>query len=241
VKVTAPKLLLIFLAIILAACNSVKSTPIVDITKVYIAMAETGIAMTQTAIPTTTFTPTITPTTPTAIPLELTRIPSSSYEDKIDYAMAVAPTIYNKLPFIKKSKTHPSGEYSGCTQTYDFHNYVHYQVFQPMDVVNNAFLNYFMTEKWEFTEPYSELITWNNNISTPRITYDVFRVSSKDKPSFERLKIILSDETLIRGENFIEVRAELTHAETKENFEYVLEPMTCYYRQESWQWIPLHK
>ncbi|MEW6030620.1 MAG: hypothetical protein ACOYZ8_11645 [Chloroflexota bacterium] len=236
-KIICKTLIPLFLAVVLSSCNdgvaAIPTMSQVNIMGTAMSIAKTEVVMTMTAVPTATYPP------PTPIPPQPTTIPPDSYADKIDYAMTIAPTIYNKLPYIKDAI--PMGEYSGCTQTYDFHNFVHYQVLQPMDVVNNAFLNYFMTEKWEFTEPYSELVTWNNNISTPRITYDVFRISSKDKPSFERLKIILTDETLIRGENFVEVRAELTYVETKNNLEYLLEPLACYNRQEAWLWIRLQK
>lgn len=239
-KIIIKTLFPIFLAIILVACNSVESTPTttpMDVAKIAIAVAETGIAMTQTAIPTATFPPTVTLVSLTATPPEPTRIPPDSYADKIDYAMATAPKIYTRLPYINKAT--PYGEYSGCIKTYDFHNFVSYAVSLPMETVNAAFLNYFSSEKWDFTEATSELVGYDNNI--PRTTYDVYRISSIDKPAFERLIVILTDESTPRGHDHIDVRAELTHVDTKENLEYLLYPLTCFNLQEGWLWIGLHK
>jgi hypothetical protein len=236
VKVIAPKLVIIFLLTTLVSCNSVKSTPTPnpqDVAKVAIAIAETGIAMTQTAIPTTIFTPT---TAPTAIPPEPTRIPFSSYEDKIKYAMATAPEIYNHLPHINKETLY--GEYSGCVTTYDFHNFVTYTVSLPIETVNAAFLKYFSTENWEFTEAISELVGSNNNI--PRTTYEVYRITSKNVPAFERLKVILTDESLGRGKDHVYIRVELNHLETKKNFAHLADSY-FYCPDPSWLWMSLHK
>ena len=119
-------------------------------------------------------------------------------------------------------------------ENYDFHNFVTYAVTLPMETVNTAFLNYFSSEKWEFTEAVP-----GENV--PTITYDVYRISSKDIPALERLKVILTDESTVRGKNHINVRSELTHVETKENFRYLLDPLTCYNKQAWWLWIRLTK
>ena len=187
--------------------------------------------MTQAAIPTAT------PITPTIIP----PIPPDAYSDgqasppsmdQLNYAMAIAPKIYTLLPYI--NETIPYGEYSGCTENYDFHNFVTYAVTLPIETVNTALLKYFSTEKWEFTEA-----VLGDNV--PTITYDVYRISSKDIPALERLKVILTDESIVRGKNHINVRAELTHVETKENFRYLLDPLTCYNKKAWWLWIRLTK
>lgn len=151
--------------------------------------------------------------------------------------MTTAPKIYTLLPYINNAT--PYGEYSGCTENYDFHNYVTYTIALPMETVNAAFLNYFSDEKWEFTEGISELIGYD--IKSPRTTYDLYRISSKDKPSFERLIVILTDESAARGEDYVNVRAELTHVETKENLQYLIDPLDCYNKKASWHWFRLHK
>lgn len=226
-KIICKTLFPLFLVVILSSCNggvaAIPTMSQVNIMGTAMSIAKTEVVMTMTAVPTATYPP------PTPIPPEPTTIPPDSYADKIDYAMTIAPTIYNKLPYISKA----NGEYSGCTKTYDFHNYVGYRVELPMKTVNTAFLNYFSTEKWEFTEASSEF--------PQTTTYDVYRISSKDKPSFERLKVILMDESIGYGKDHINVRAELTHVETKENLRYLSDILTCYNRGESWLWIRLEK
>ncbi len=237
-KISGKIWILLFPIAILAACNSVSSTPTsdsVDVGRIALAIAQTGIALTQTAVPTATYIPTPFPISPTAIPPEPTRIPPSSYEDKIDYAMATAPRIYNLLPYI--NEVNPYGEYSGCIRTYDFHNFVAYSISLQMEPVKAAFLRYFSREGWEFTEETSELVGYDNNI--PRTTYDVYRISSKDIPAFERLRVILTDESSGRGKDYIDVRAEINHIETKKNFKYLAD-FYCH-NDEMWLWIRLHK
>ena len=217
-----------FLAVILVACNNVASTPTLDpmyVAKVAIPIAETGIAMTQTAAPTATqtatptatYTPTSTATLQTVLQPETEKILKASFEDKIDYARETASKIYNLFPYI--SKVTPYGEYSGCFKTHDFHFFLSYTISLPMESVKTAFLTYFSNESWEFTEETSQLMGLDNNIS--RTIYDVYRISSKDVPALERLKVFLTDETSVQETDYINVRAELTHIETKKNFRYL--------------------
>jgi hypothetical protein len=238
VKISCKILIPLFLTVILSSCNGGgTASPAmiqVKIAGTAMSIARTEVVMTMAAAPTATY------PSPTSIPPQPTAIPSDSYADKMDHAMTIAPAIYNKFPYIGKAE--PYGEYSGCLQTYDFHNFVGYRVLQPLEVVSNAFLKYFLTEKWDFTEPHNESIPWNDSGSNvPRITYDVFRISPKDKPSFERLKVTLTDEASILGKNHVDIRAELTHVETKENLEYLLEPLTCYEPPKGWLFIRLQK
>ena len=217
---------------ILTACNSSASVPTTSPTDAMgtaISIVKTEALMTQAAIPT------VTPVTPTIIPPDayLGGQASSPSADQLDHAMATAPKIYTLLPYINSAT--PYGEYSGCTENYDFHNYVVYAVMLPMETVNTAFLDYFQTERWEFTEAIS------GPVGNPTITYDVYRISSKDRPAFERLTIVLVDESTLRGENYINVRAELTYIETKENLRYLLDPLTCYNNRAWWMWIRLTK
>ena len=192
-----------------------------------ISLVETNVVMTQTAIPTATFPP---PTNTPPDALSNGRV-SSPPADRLDYAMATAPKIYSLYPYINEETLF--GEYSGCVETNDFQNFVGYAVRLPMEVVNTAFMNYFQTEGWEFTETTSELAT---------TTYDVYRISSDEIPAFERLGVSLRDESAVRGENYLNIRIALTHVETKENFRYLLDPFTCYYYNNTgWLWIRLYK
>jgi hypothetical protein len=235
VKIICKIIIPLFLAVILSSCNgdvvAIPTMSQVNIMGTAMSIAKAEVVMTMTAVPTATFPPP-TPTLP-----EPTRIPPESYADKIDYAMAIAPKIYTLLPYINKTNLY--GEYSGCIKTYDFNNFVAYQVRLPLETVNAAFLNYFSTEKWEFTEATLGTEATSTSIGEiPKITYDVYRISSTT-PAFERLKVILHDKTPIVGTNDIDVRAELTHVETKENLKYLLDPFACY--NHSWLWIGLFK
>ena len=231
-KTVRARLILLFIAIVTTACNGVPPTPTtpptstMDFMGTAISIVRTEAVMTQAAIPTET------PIAPTSTPENALSNGQASppSADQLVYAMAVAQNIYTLFPYI--NSTTPYGEYSGCTENYDFHNFVSYVVPLPIETVGTAFLTYFSTEKWEFTEAASEF---------PRTTYDVYRISSKVEPSFERLNVILTDESTLRGEDHIDVRAELTHVETKENFRYLVDPLTCYNKGARWLWIRLTK
>jgi hypothetical protein len=229
VKIIREAVIPLFLAAILTACDGLSSTSTppttpTDAMETAISRVKTETVGTQAEIFTViTKTPKI--------------IPSGAYSndqaypppaDKLDYAMAVAPKIYTRLPYI--NTTTPYGEYSGCIETYDFHNFVTYVVTLPIETVNAAFLTYFSTEHWEFTEAASEY---------PITTYDVYRISSNVKPSFERLGVFLTDESTLRGEDHIDVRVELTHVETKENLHYLSNHLTCNNNGAWWLWIRL--
>ncbi|HXQ38636.1 MAG TPA: hypothetical protein VN843_31840 [Anaerolineales bacterium] len=220
----------LFLVLILAACNTAPSTPTTSLTEVLetaIPIIKAEITMTQTAIPT------ITPMASTIIPSGAdSNGPVPPPAEELDYAMSIAPKIYTLLPYI--NETVPYGEYSGCTETFDFRNYVGYIVKLPMEIVDAALLGYFSTEKWEFTQAVP-------GDTARTITYDVYRISSADVPALERLRVILTDETVPNGEAHIRVRAELAHVETKENFPYLLDPFACYDNKAWWLWIRLTK
>lgn len=236
-KTISKTLILLFLAIVTTSCNGVAPTPTttpMDIMETAISVAKTEMAMTQIAIPTATY------PSPTIIPPDTYSDGQANPPpaDKLDYAMATAQKVYTLLPYINKAK--PYGEYSGCTKTYDFYNQVSYPVMLPMETVNAAFLNYFSTEKWEFTEATPGKIGSPDN-GIPTIRYDVYRITSKDLPAFERLQVYLEDQSTIRGEDYIEVRAELMHVETKENLRYLIDPLPCYSNRAWWLWIRLFK
>ena len=218
-KIISRTLLPLFLAVTLVACNS-RSTPTsnpLDVAKIALAIAETGMAMTQTAIPTTTSTPQL-PTLipPTPIPPEPTRIPLSSYEDKIDYALATAPKISNRLPYI--GETSPYGEYNRSVYTNDLSNVVYYGISHSLNAVTSAFEKYFQQEKWGFTEATTELVGYENNV--PQVSYDVYRILPNEPSALEHLQITLRDESSFRGKDYIDVRIALKHIETKSSFRY---------------------
>src|SRR5688572_19182329 len=217
----------------MTACNDSTSAPTpktspTDVMGTAISIVKTEISMAQTAIPT------ITPITPTVIPPDAYsggRLPPPA--DKLDYAMAIAPKIYNLFPYIKDTTLY--GEYAGCRETNDCQNLVVYVVTQPSETVNAAFLNYFQSEKWEFTKALP-----SDNGRT--MTYSVYRIASKDTPAFERLKVVLFDETIAHGKDYIRVRTELTHIETKENFNYLSNPYGIEICPGAWWfWIRLNK
>jgi hypothetical protein len=212
VKIISKTIFPLFLAVILSSCNgkvaAIPTMSQVNIMGTAMSVAKTEVVMTMTAVPTATY------PSPTLIPPESTRIPPETYSEKIDYVMVTAPKIYKLLPYINKYL--PTGEYTGCIDTYDFHDYVSYTILLPMDTVNTAFLNYFSTEKWGFTEATLGKIGSPDN-GIPTIRYDVYRITSKELPAFERLQVYLEDQSFLPGKNRIYVRAELTHIETKEN------------------------
>jgi len=231
VKNVGDVIILLFLVVILTACYGSTPTPTTSPTDVMgtaLSIIRTEVAVTQTAIPT------ITPITPTITPsFAYSGGHVSPPDDRLDYAMTTAPKIYNLFPYIKEATLY--GEYAGCRETNDFQNLVVYVVTQPIETVNAAFLNYFQSEKWEFTEALP-----SDNVRT--MTYSVYRIASKDTPAFERLKVVLFDETIPHGKDYIRVRTELTHIETKENFNYLSNPYGIEICPGAWWfWIRLNK
>ena len=206
--------------------SRIPTTSLTEVMETAITIINAEMRMTQTAIPTITPIATIIP------PGAYSNSPVPPSEEELDYAMSIAPKIYTILPYI--NKTVPYGEYSGCTGTFDFRNYVVYIVKLPMETINAAFSDYFSMEKWEFTQAVP-------GDTARTITYDVYRISSADVPALERMRVILTDETVPNGEDQIRVRAELTHVETKENFRYLLDPFACYDNKTWWLWIRLTK
>jgi hypothetical protein len=251
-KIIGKVTILLFFVITLTSCNSFTTTPTTinptDIISTSAAIAKTAVAETQTAIVETAVISTVTPlpspdqfimVTSTATPLGFstpTPVFWAPPPDKLDYAMTTAQKIYTLLPYI--NNTHfLTGEYSGCVETNDFQNWVRYTVMYPNEKVNTAFVNYFQSEKWEFTEPTPK--AYNNNVSG--ITYDVYRISSKEIPAFERLQIVIVDESTVYGENHVTVQANLTHIETKENLRYLSSDFSANCPERQWLWIRLNK
>ena len=199
----------LFMVMILISCNTVALTPATnqtDIMGTTMSIDETEVVMIQTAIPT------ITPIPPTLIPLD-------AYADKIEYATAKASEIIALFPYANETALYK--EYSGCVETNDFQSLATYTIpfpEAPMETINTAFVKYFQSERWEFTEAAYDLI---GDYNDPTITYDVYRIWSKDRPALERLRVILHDRSFPMGRNYIDVRAELRHIETKESLGYI--------------------
>lgn len=233
VKIIIP----LILAVTLIDCSTVGLTATsnpADVAKIALAIAETGIAMTQTTMPTVVYPPTVTLVSPTAIPPEPTKIPPDTYADKVDYATDIAKKNFALLPYY--NEVHVTGALGGCVETNDFSSFVTYLVAfpnAPLEKVKTAFEKYLQTEKWDFTEANHEVA---GNPKFPKITYDVYRISSKDKSAFERLEISLDNWSFNMGRNYIYVRATLTHIETKENFSY----LTNFYCPNG-QWAEFYK
>ena len=238
-------LILLILTIILPACSGLPLNPKTNLNTRDIETAQvivrTALAETQTAFPVNTPTPSPLPTF--AVPTIITSTPQDAYPggysvppmEKLDYAMTVAPKIYTLLPFINEETLY--GEYSGCVETTDFANFVTYVVSLPLESVTQAFEKYFQTESWGFTDPTSELVGSEQNMS--KISYDVYRILPEGVPAFERLRVSLEDQSLPRGQDYINVRVQLTHIETKMNFQY-LPDMYCGFNG-TWLWIRLFK
>ncbi len=213
-KIIGKTVIPIFWATILTACNVVTPTTTMSETNIMgtaMSIAKTEVVMTLTAVPTATFPP------PTPIPPIPTSIPRDAYADKIDYAKTTADKIITLLPYIRQN---PFMVNSGCVETNDFQSLVTDTISnETMDTVNTAFVKYFESEGWEFTEATHEMVGRDNN--QPRISYDVYRISSMDVPTFERLTVIFYSTPITLEWTEIYVRVIFTHIETKENFEYI--------------------
>ena len=242
-KIIDKVVLPLVLAIILTACSEVamnSSAIATESVETALVHVKTALAETQSALPTNTSTPSPLPTS--ALPT-FTITPavsnSSSFvpppQAQLDYAMATAPKVYNRLPYL--SEFGPSGgEYSGCVDTNDFSNVVYYGIEHPLEKVTSAFDMYFKQEKWAFTESTTELV--GDEIKVSEVSYDVYRILPSETPAFERLKIALRDESSFRGKDYIDVRLVLRHIETKSN----LKSLGDFYcgLNNHWLWLHLH-
>lgn len=230
------------LAISLTACITQSNNPdTISTEAVNTALVNVQTALAETQVVTPTMSPSPLPTF--AIPT-LTITPAVSNPDglvhpvpmtRLDYAMATAPKIYNRFPFI--GETSPYGEYNGCADTNDFSNLVSYIISRPLDTVVSAFEKYFQEEKWGFTEATTELATDENIVS--QVSYDVYRILSNEPSALEHLQITLRDESLVRDKNHVDVRIVLKHIETKSSFRYFGD-IDCGLNNR-WLWIRLVK
>jgi hypothetical protein len=244
-KIILKAITLLFLsAVMFMSCNSFTSPPVIsptDVMETSRSMVKTEIVATLTASPTNTAGPSPLPTF--ALPTFMIT-PAVSNPDvfvhppeaRLDYAMAIAPKVYNRLPYM--SETGPyGGQYSGCANTNDFSNAVYYGIEHPLDTVTSAFDKYFQQEKWAFTETTTKLV--GDQIKVPEVSYDVYRILPSETPALERLQIALRDESSFRGKDYVDVRLVLTHIETKSDLKY-LGDFYCGLNNH-WLWIHLDK
>lgn len=244
-KIILKAITLLFLsAVMFMSCNSFTSPPVIsptDVMETSRSMVKTEIVATLTASPTNTATPSPLPTF--ALPTFMIT-PAVSNPDvfvhppeaRLDYAIAIAPKVYNRLPYIGETGPY-GGQYSGCANTNDFSNAVYYSIEHPLDTVISAFDRYFQKDKWAFTEAVTELV--GSEIKVPEVSYDVYRILPNETSTFERLQITLRDESTFRGKDHIDVRLFLTHIETKSNLKY-FDNYSCGLNNR-WLWVHLLK
>jgi len=240
-KIIGKPIILLLLAVFLTACNSFTSTPALTlpttnptgVMETAISIVETKAVMTQAAIPTTNFPPPTNTPPPGDYPDGLVRPPPA---DQLDYAMATAAKVYNRLPHIAEKGPY-GGQYSGCANTNDFSTAIYYAIGYPLDTVTSAFDRYFQEEKWGFTEATTELV--GSEIKVPEVSYDVYRVLTHGTSAFQRLQIAMRDESVFRGTAHIDVRLFLTHIETKSNLEGFGD-FFCGLNNQ-WLWTHLHQ
>jgi len=230
------------LAVSSTACSTQSENPVTVSTeaiKTALVDARTALAETQAVIlamtpsPLPTFAiPTVTVTPAAFTPEGFVRpIPLK----RVDYAMAIAPEVYNRFPFI--GEANPLGEYYGCADTNGFSNLVAYVISRPLDTVIPAFEKYFQQENWGFTEATTELAGDDSIVS--QVSYDVYRILPDEPSALERLQIVLRDDSLRWGKDHVDVRIVLNHIETKRKFRYFGE-IDCGLNNR-WLFIHLYK
>lgn len=219
-------LLVLFVSV--TACSQVAVNSSVIATE----SVETALVHAETPSPlpvVVVITPSITPaTTPLS---EIVHPPDA----QLEHAMLIAPQVYNRLPYM--SEFGPiGGDYSGCADTFDFHNTLSYRIEYPLDTITAEFDEYFQQEKWAFTEATTDVV---NSRNLPEVSYDTYRILLSDPPAFERLQITLFDESSLVGKDSVYVHIALTHIETKSHLEYLVD-FYCGFNNH-WQWIRLGK
>jgi len=231
------------LAISLTACSTQSENPVTVSTaamKTALVDVRTALAETQAVILATTPSP-----LPTFAVPGVTSTPAVSNPDgyvhpvpetRLDYAMAIAPKVYNRLPLIGETSLY--GEYSGCTDTNDFSTIVSYGISSPFDTVVSAFEKYFQQEKWGFIEATTELAGDDSIVS--QVSNDVYRILPDESSALERLQIVLRDESIPWGKDHVDVRIVLKHIETKSNFRYFGD-IDCGELNNTWLWLRLVK
>ena len=213
---------MLFLSATVASCNSVISIPKTgQENAMKTAVVEIQMA-TSTAI-------TASPTSTQTISLTPTDIPPGNYSNdyaaspgKLEYAKKISRKNYALFPYVSDAQELIGLEYYGCKETNDLGSSFTYDVSTPIEIVNNAFLKYFEKDKWEFVEPVRGVDGVEVEMGVPSISYDVYRISTGDNPAFERLEVVLDDNSQFTGYGMspTRVRSVLTHVESKEYFSY---------------------
>ena len=208
----------LFLAAVAVSCNGLRSTP----TTTQEDEVRTAVSETQMAIPTAM---PVLPTSTLPVSLTPTAIPPGAYSNtyapppgKLDHAKKVLRQHHALLPYISDAKELYGLEYYGCSETDDFGGSITYDVMAPIETVNDAFVEYFQKDNWEFVEAIHGF-----EMGVPSIRYDVYRISTIDNPAFERLEVVLYDYTrfTVDEKSQTRVRSNLTHVENRKYFGYI--------------------
>jgi hypothetical protein len=210
----------LFLAVIAISCNGLRSTP----TTSQENQARIAVRETQTAIPTAMSilpisTPWVTPT-PTDIPPGAYSNTYAPPPGKLEHTKQILRPHHALLPYINDAKGIYGLEYYGCSETDDFGGGLTYDVMTPIETVNDVFVQYFQKDNWQFVEAIHGF-----EMGVPSIRYDVYRISTIDKPAFEKLEVVLYDYTRFspEGKSHTRVRSNLTHVEDRKYFGYIFD------------------
>jgi hypothetical protein len=204
----------LFLAAVVVACNGLRSTPTTS------QEDEARIAVNETATP-------LLPTSTLPVSPTPTDIPPGAYSNtyapppgKLDHAKKILRPHHALLPYIKDAKNLGGLEHYGCNETDDFGGGIGYDVMTPIETVNDAFVKYFQNDNWEFVEAIHGF-----EMGVPSIRYDVYRISTINKPAFEKLEVVLYDYTRFStdGKSQTRVRSNLQHIENRKYFGYIFD------------------
>jgi hypothetical protein len=210
----------LFLAAVAVSCSGLQSIPITtQEDQVMSAFSDT-----QTPIPTAM---PVLPTSTLPITLTPTVIPPGAYSNtyapppgKLEHAKSILRKHHALLPYIDDAKELMGLEYYGCSETDDFGGGITYDVIAPIETVNDAFLEYFQKDNWEFVDAIHGI-----EMGVPSIKYEVYRISTRDNPAFERLEVVLYDYTRFTadGKSQTRVRSNLNHVENRKYFGYIFD------------------
>lgn len=211
---------LLFLAAVGVSCIGLRSTPTISQGD----QARIAVRETQTAIPPaisilSTSTSWVTPT-PTDIPPGAYSNNYAPPPGKLEHAKQILRPHRALLPDIDDAVGVYGLEYYGCRETDDFGGGITYDLMTPLETVNDAFVQYFQNDHWEFVEAIHGF-----EMGVPSIRYDVYRISTLDKPAFEKLEVVLYDYTRFRadGKSQTRVRSYLNHVEDRKYYGYIFD------------------
>ncbi len=214
-------LIVLFLHVVLSACSQNKISPIASKN----TPSETiTVANKPTIKATETFITTIVPMLPTPIPPTSTNVPPEIYKQRLDYAKVIFRNHYATLPYVDKEKSGYTLEYYGCVDSNDFGGLIAYRVNFPLKAVEDVFVEYLIENGWNIDETVNGI---ESNIET--VTYKAHRTSTKDKPTLEKIVVILYNESrMFPNENYrITIRSTFRHYESTEKFNAVSDFGNC--------------